>query len=831
MLKFYTNVFREKSNIFVRGRDVNGLREQKIVKYQPYLFIASPKPSKYKNIQGQQIGRVDFDSIYEARKFVEKYEDVKHFSVYGYQRYEYNYIHDNFKNIDFDSKLINVGYLDIEVLSREGFPHADKAEHEVTVISINKNGKTYVFSTKPYTAKKPNVTFFFCKSEKEMLAKFLILWEKLDLDIISGWNIDGFDIPYMINRITNVLSYDDACKLSPWRKLKSRTSRDNYGNDFVSWTICGISALDYLPVYKKFALSKRDGYSLNNICYIELQETKIDYSEQDSLTALWDNDPEKYIDYNIQDTELVSRLEAKLKYIERAIVVAYDAKVNYEDTLGAVLLWEVIIMNYLMQRNIAMPLQKFSGMKSRILGAYVKPPLVGMFNWVVSFDLTSLYPHIIMGNNISPETFVEKTVDHLTIDDMVEGKFYTNEYSEKNVCVTGNNCLYRTDVEGFLAAVVSEQFNQRNIYKKKMLELKKLYEQTKDESLKEQIIKLDNYQYGKKITMNSAYGALANNFFIFYNLNNAEAVTYTGQVVIRWAERKINEFLNIKFKSPGIDYVVASDTDSLYLNLEKFVTSTGLENKNDIINSLDKFCEEVLTPKFKEFFDELTSKMNCPKNALHMKREGINEKAFWRAKKNYATWMWDNEGVRYDAPVLKVIGMEAVKSSTPEICRKKFSEAVLLAFTQGEKAVKQLITDFREEYFKLPIYDIARPIAVNDFSKYLGTGSNTLYNHGAPINVKAAIVYNNAIKENKLTNKYKFIFDGDKIKYLQLKKFNPIGDDVIGAPDGNFPAELNLDQYVDKNLMFEKTFEEPVKTILIAAGWDSENRSTLEGFF
>lgn len=830
MLKYYTNVFREKGNIFVRGRDVNGKREQKVIKYKPYLFVPSPKPSPYRNIQGQNVAKMDFESIWEAQQFVKKYDDVKNFSIYGFQRFEYNWIHDNFgKGVDFDPEKINVGFFDMEVLSRQGFPTPEKADCEITVISINKNGKTYVFSTKPYTPKSDSVTFFFCKSEKELLGKFLILWEKLDLDIITGWNIDGFDIPYLINRIINVFSIEEASRLSPWRKIRSKTGKNEFGKEITEWIIYGISSLDYLPVYKKFSLSKRDSYTLNNICYIELKEKKIDYSEYESLTDLWDNNPEKYIDYNIADTELVTRLEAKLKYIERAVVVAYDAKINYEDTLGAVLLWEVMIMNYLMNRHVAMPIAKGGNVRTKIEGAYVKPPLKGLFKWAVSFDLTSLYPHIIIGNNISPDTFVGKAQRSISLEDMINGRFETAEYVEKSVSITGNNCLYRTDVEGFLAALMAEQFEQRTAYKKRMIELKKQFEETKDIRLKNEITKYDNYQYGKKISLNSAYGALANPWFIFYDLDNAEGVTYTGQVIIRWAERKINEFLNTKFETSGIDFVIASDTDSLYLNLELLVARSGLTETAYIINYIDKFCEEEITPAFTKIFTELTTKMNCRVNALHMKREGIFEKVIWRAKKNYATYLWDQEGVRYKEPALKIVGLESVRSSTPEICRRKFEQAVLLMFTEGEAAVHNFINEFREEYMQLPIYDIGRPIAVNDYTYYLQPDGN--YGPGSPINVKAAIIYNRYLKEKKLTDRYRICEDGDKIKYLMLKKFNPVGEDVIGAPDGKFPIELNIEEYVDKELMFEKTFLDPVKTMLASAGWDTENRSTLKDFF
>lgn len=826
MLEFYTNIFREKGNLFVRGYDHNGLRENKVVKYKPYLFVPSPKETEFKNLNNQNLAKIDFENIYEAQQFIKKYKDVANFSLFGFDRFEYSFISDNFKKINYDYAKISTVYLDIEVVCREGFPSPDKADHEISVISIRKNNKIYVFATKQFNNKNSDVVFFYCKNEEELLTKFLTVWEKLDVDIITGWNIEGFDIPYLINRITKLFSFDIAVKLSPWRKITSKI-KNLYNKEIVYFNIHGISILDYLPVYKKFCPQKRDSYSLNNICYIELEEKKIDYSDFESLNDLWDKDSQKYIEYNIHDTNLVYKLENKLKYIERSVAVSYDAKVNFNDALTSVLLWEVIIMNFLKKKNIVVPLKSSHFSKESIEGAYVKPPQIKLFDWVVSFDLTSLYPHIIMGWNISPETVAGKVL--ITIDDILNENFNKQMLKDKNVCLAGNGCLYDISKIGHFSSLMEEQFNQRTQYKKKMLSISKEYEETKNEDLKNEITKYDNYQYGKKIQINSAYGAIANNYFKFYSKDNAEAITYTGQVIIKWVEIKINQFLNKYFKSNNIDYVIASDTDSLYLNLNEYVSTLNKTNKNEILESLDKFSEEVLTKQFNKIFNELTEILNCPKNKLHMKRESIAEKAIWRAKKNYAAYIWDNEGVRYTKPKLKIMGMEAVRSSTPEVCRKKFKEIVELMFTEGEEKVQEEVLKFEHEYLKLPLYDIARSTSVNDYSSY--EDGNDGYIKGAGINIKAAILYNTMIDKLKLTNKYRYIKDGDKIKYLDLVKLNPIGDDVIGAPDGNFPQEFNIEPYIDKHYMFEKTFLNPIQSLLASAGWNSKKQNNLNSFF
>ena len=828
-MQFYTSVVRNRNSLFVRGKDEYGRRATKVINYKPYLFVPSPKEEKYKNLKGQSVARMDFESMWEAGQFLKKYEGVSNFSVFGFNKFEYSYLSDTFKNLKYDISKVNVGYLDIEVHSETGFPKPEYANHEVVVISIMRGKQIIVLATKSYENTDPNVRFIKCRDEAHLLSAFLEVWERLDLDVISGWHIEGFDLLYLINRIPKVLSETDVQRLSPWRRVRVR-SRKVGGRDYHDVTIEGIAILDYLTVYKKFTPQQRDSYTLNNIAYIELKEKKLDYSEYESLAELWNKDPQKYIAYNIQDTRLVSRLEDVLKYLELAITVAYDAKVNYEDALGSVLLWEVIILNYLTAHNLVMPIGRSTKASRSIEGGHVKEPIIGLHEWVVGFDLTSLYPHIIMGWNISPEKFRGYSKFRKSLDEFIRGDIPTAYLKSIDCTLSGNNCLYERGEKGFLAALMETQFNLRDQYKKQMKHAKEEYAKTKDESWKNEISKYHNFQWAKKIQINSAYGAVANEWFIFYDADNAEAVTITGQIIIQWAERKINKFLNEYFKTKNHDYVIASDTDSLYINLKCLAAASGLTDKTDIIDYLDKFAEEVINPEFKRIFSELTDGFNCNYNALHMKREKIAEKAIWRAKKNYAMYVWDDEGIRNDKPEMKIMGMESVRSSTPEVCRNRIKEAIAIMFDEGESALHRYIDTFREEYMQLPIYDIARPTSVKDYTKWKA-GGPVPYKSGAPMHVKAAIHYNRMIKEAALDDKYPLINDGDKIKFLNLVKFNPVGDKVFGAPDGNFPKELDIEKYVDKAAMFEQSFVDPVKSLLEAAGWATEVHDNLEGFF
>jgi len=476
-MKFYTNIFKQKNKLFLRGFDRFGKRESKVINYQPTLYVPSPKDSEFKTLAGKSVSPMKFDSIYEANQFLNKYKDVAGFSIFGYTGYEYVFLSEEFKNLDPDVSKISIGYIDIEVNSTEGFPLATEAKHEVTAITIIKNNKVYILSTKPYKTLQDDEVFFLCKSELDLLGKFIILWEKLDLDVITGWYIEGFDIPYLINRITNTLGHEQASRLSPWRRIYSRESVDDFGNTMVYHTIQGIAILDYKDLYKKFTQNERDSYSLDNIAKTELGEEKLDYSEYSSLAEMWEKNPQKYIHYNIHDTRLVAKLERKMRFLELVFAIAYDAKVNFQDAMGSVLLWEVISMNYLSKQNIVMPVKSSPGVRTRIEGAYVKPPIVGLHDWIVSFDLTSLYPHIIIAWNISPETFNGKG-PQFTIDEILTN---TNASFSGEHAITANSLKYSKKTQGFLGALMESQFEARNKYKKKMIDLKKKRQQIEEE--------------------------------------------------------------------------------------------------------------------------------------------------------------------------------------------------------------------------------------------------------------------------------------------------------------------------------------------------------------
>ena len=358
------------------------------------------------------------------------------------------------------------------------------------------------------------------------------------------------------------------------------------------------------------------------------------------------------------------------------------------------------------------------------------------------------------------------------------------------------------------------------------VQLKRLHEQTiKD------ITKYNNFQMAKKIALNSAYGAVGNQYFRYYKLANAEAITLSGQVSIRWIENKVNGYLNKLLKTDEVDYVVASDTDSIYINFGPIVDqffSHKVDDKAKVVTILDQICQDKLEPFIEKSYEELASYVNAYDQKMQMKRENIADRGIWTAKKRYILNVWDSEGVRYEEPKLKIMGIEAVKSSTPAPCRQMIKDALKLIMSGSEQDVQMFIEDSRKKFRTLPPEEISFPRSASDVVKY--RAHSTIYAKGTPIHIRGALLYNHYVKQHKLTNKYSFIQNGDKIKFCYLKKPNIIRENIISFIQ-DFPHEIGLDKYIDYDLQFEKAFLEPLKTILEAIGWNVEKTVNLESFF
>ncbi len=828
-MKFYSNVFLTGDKILYVGYE-DGQRVQYEQNFSPVLFAQCNKKTEYKTLEGSYAQKLEFDSVKDARQFIDEYKQVENFKIYGNDRFLYQYISTEFpeERIEYDATQLKIYTIDIETSSENGFPNVGETAEEILCLTIKDftSKKLIVWGTREYQHSRSDVEYRVFWKEEEMLKDFLAWWAENTPDILTGWNVKLFDVPYICRRIERILSSKYMKSLSPWNKVYEKEVEIKGRNQFV-YDVIGVSVLDYLDLYQKFTYTNQESYRLDHIANVELGEKKLDHSEFETFKDFYTQDWQKFVTYNIHDVELVDRLEDKMKLIDLAVNLAYDAKVNFEDVYYQVRMWDSIIYNYLTPKGIVVPPNERNDKDAKYAGAYVKEPVPGLYEWVVSFDLNSLYPHLIMQYNISPETLLPTKHPSATVDRILQQQISIDgEY-----CVCANGAQYRKDVRGFLPELMEKIYNERKIYKKKMLQAKQENEKNPSPQLVKDISKFNNIQMARKIQLNSAYGAIGNQYFRYYKLANAEAITLSGQVSIRWIENKMNGYLNTLLKTEDVDYVIASDTDSIYLNLGPLVTkffSNRVGDKAAVVSILNKVCEEKLEPFIQSSYEELAAFVSAYDQKMIMKRENIADKGIWTAKKRYILNVWDSEGVRYAEPKLKMMGIEAVKSSTPAPCRTKIKEALNIIMTKTEEDVIRFIDNFKEEFFSMPPEDIAFPRSVNGLTKW--SDPVTLYKKSCPIHVRGALLYNFQLKKRKLTHKYPLIQEGEKIKFCYLQKPNTVGENVISFIS-NFPTEINIHKNVDYKLQFEKSFLYPLKIILDAIGWKTEKEVNLEFLF
>ena len=830
-MKFYKNVEQVGNKILVRAHE-NGTDVQYREDFKPSLFVSSNKEvTDYKSLDGRPLRRVMPGSIADCRNFVQQYADIDEFEIHGNTRYLYQYINEKYPGdeIKFDSSLIRVFTIDIETAAENGFPDIQSADQEILLISLRDSftNRITVWGSKAFKNEDRQVDYIHCDDETKLLHSFLGWWQENFPDVITGWNVQLFDIPYICRRMTRMLGDKYTKMLSPWKMVSDREIYIK-GRKQIAYDIPGISCLDYLELYKKFTYTNQESYRLDHIAFVELEQKKLDHSEFDTFKEFYTNDWHKFVEYNIHDVRLVDRLDDKMKLLELAFTMAYDAKVNFEDVYSQVRMWDAIIYNYLEKQKIAIPPKQNSHKDAQYAGAYVKEPIPGMYDWVVSFDLNSLYPHLIMQYNLSPETLLPRR-SSVNVDMLLDKDFDTSDLAGETLCANGTH--YTTKEQGFLPKLMEKIYQDRTIYKKEMLAAKQQYEQTPTIELKKEIARCNNIQMARKIQLNSAYGAIGNEHFRYYKLEIAEAITLSGQLSIRWIEKKMNEYLNKLLSTKKEDYVIASDTDSIYLNLGPLVNKffgAKSGDKTAIVGILDKICQEKLEPFIECSYQELSDYLAAYDQKMKMKRENIAERGIWTAKKRYILNVWDSEGVRYSEPKMKIMGLETARSSTPAYFRDKLYQAFKIIITKTNDDIIEFIDEIKVDTREQNYLDIAFPRGVNGLDKY--RNGTDIYAKGTPIHVRGALLYNHYVRRNKVENKYPVIQEGEKIKFLYLKTPNPIGENVISFFQ-QLPKEFNLEKYVDYQRQFEKSFFDPLKNVLESIGWQSEKRGNLMSFF
>ena len=826
---FYTNVIEYKGKLLIRGVN-NGQSYLSRINYSPKLYLPTKEQSKFKTLDGTNLKPKQFDTISKAKHFYSEYSTIPEYKIFGMNRYNYQFIGDEYKDeIRWNKDYIKIFTLDIETECEHGFPDIDTAKETIICITVknHSNKQILTWGTGDFISKKTNVTYVKCQNEKHMLLEFLKFWCKNHPDIVTGWNVKFFDIPYIMNRMRFIFDNDTINKMSPWNYVNADRIKLGKKNQQY-WNILGVSVLDYFDLYKKFTYVRQESYRLNYIAKVELGESKLE-NPYETFKDFYTKDYQKFVEYNIQDVELVDKLEDKMKLIELCLTMAYEAKVNYTDVYSQVRCWDTIIYNHLLKKNIIIPPREDHDKDTQYEGAYVKDPQLGLHNWIVSFDLNSLYPHLIMQYNLSPETLVGVQPKNMGVENYLNEKFNLQWAKDKNVTVAPNGSMYRRDKQGFLPELMEKMYGDRVVFKKKTIEAKKEFQKTKDPIYKNEISRCNNIQMAKKIALNSAYGAIGNQYFRYFDVRIAEAITLGGQLSIRWVERDVNKFMNKLLNTDNVNYVVASDTDSIYLKLDKLVEKVCKDKSpQQITDFINKAAEDKIQKVIDDSFNNLAKYVNAYQQKMIMKREAIANKAIWVAKKRYMMNVFDEEGIRFDIPKLKIMGVEAVKSSTPEVCRGKIKDAIRVIMNDSEDALIKFVADFKEVFKTLSPEEVAFPRSCNYIDKYVDP--NSIYKKGTPIHVKGALIYNHHILKNKLQRKYPLIKDGDKIKFLMLRQPNTVKDTVISFAT-KIPYEFDLHKYVDYETQFTKTFTDPLRFVLDSIGWKLEREATLESFF
>ena len=817
---FYTSIERLGNSLLYRGYDDEGKKISHRIKYKPTLYLKSKKPvTDWKALDETPVEPLQFGSMSEVKEFQKSYKGVPDFCLYGNTRHIPAFIQNQFPNeIVYNRNMVDVASLDIETAYGDGFPEVDNPVNQILTIAYksSKDDTYRVWGMKPYdeaitALKHLKIEYRQFTEESSMLSAFIDYWAEPDNtpDIITGWNTRFFDIPYMVARMAFLLGEEKVRNLSPWRKIE-RKEIFVKGRQQIAFDIMGIQHLDYMELFKKFAYTygNQESYSLNHISSVVLGEKKLDYSEVGTLRDLYDADFQMFVDYNIKDVELIERMEEKLGLITLVLTMAYLGGVNYQDTLGTTAIWDSIIFRRLARSKVAI-LPAVDHAAQQFPGGYVKEPHVGMHDWVMSFDLNSLYPNLIVQYNMSPETLIGVT--------------------DADGAKASNGAVFRKDKKGIIPEIVEELYAKRVNIKGDMLTAKHKLETISKRQRKEyqqtssQVARLETLQTAIKILLNSLYGAMGNKYFRYFDIRIAAGITLTGQEVIKYAETKVNTFLN-DFIGEEKDRVIAMDTDSLYVGVSDLIEKF---KPNNPVSFLDEFGSKAIEPMLDKAFEEFAIASNAFTNRMVMKREAIADRGIWTAKKRYILNVHNNEGVQYAEPKIKIMGLESVKSSTPMPCRDAMRNLFKVIVTGDEGKTQEAIALFKEHFKTLSPDQIAFPRGVTDVAGY--ADNQLIYRKGTPIHCRGALLYNHYTKAKGLDKKYQLIQNGDKIKFIYLLVPNVIQENVVAFPD-YLPDELELHKYIDYNLQFQKTFIDPMDIILNAIGWSAEPRADLQQF-
>ena len=760
---------------------------------------------------------------------------------------------DRYEDSDEPSKEHKELFFDIEVEVTDGFPEPSKANNKVTSIAMytkyDEKYRVYVLGEGQDNI-KDEVDIRFYSTESQLLQEFLKYWIDVKPTVVTGWNTNGFDIPYLYNRLSKVLGEEFANALSPIQIVKYNPNKKMY-------RIAGVSSLDYLDLYRKFTYTQQSSYRLDHIGTIEVGLGKVEY--EGTLDDLYKNDIDKFIEYNLNDVEIVKALDQKFKLLDLARAVSHLGRIPYEEVYFSSRYIEGAMLVYLRSLSLVAPSKgadvTYDGSEGRFAGAYVKAPIPGRYDWVFDLDLTSMYPSIIMSLNMSPETKIGK-INGWDAEEFIKGidKHYTvnkgkkvirtftsgelkDFFNKNNVSISSNGVLYDLSKKGVIPAILEKWFNERVEYRK----LAKKYGQEGNDELHGYF---DRRQLVQKILLNSLYGVLGLTVFRFYDIDNAEGTTTTGQKLIQFTEKIANSYYN-KILKDDKDYCIYTDTDSVFYSALPLV-------KNRIPNADvtdDKFMTEQILDIASEVQDYINKSydyfsnnfLNIRSNhRFEIKQELIAKSAFWVTKKRYGQWIINDAGLEVEK--LDVKGLDIVRSSFPPAFRDFMTKVLkaILAKVPKEK-IDEFILNFKKNLENEELDKIALPTGVKGMTKYVdkskgGFDSKTMFTSmkkGSPVHTKASVIYNDLLKHFKTTN-HEPISNGNKVRWVYLKT-NPYNIDGLAYKGYDDPKQIIdfINQYVDRDKLFDKALSKKIKMFYDAMSWDMpvEKKNTIEKFF
>jgi len=836
----YQNIWTEKRG----GNQVEVHLWDDVAGYQNFIFknyaYVKDGGGQYQSIYGDKLKKVTYwteedfttgrvfesDIPLDTRVLIDRYPDSDDIST--------------------DHRIL---YYDIEVEVTDGFPEPTKADNKITSIAFqtSHDGKSYVYILgNRKDEQKSGALVRFFKNEADLLQEFLRFWLDVKPTIISGWNIDQFDTPYLYNRITKVFNEDFANALSPIQQVRYNQNKKKY-------RIAGVSSLDYIELYRKFTYVQRSSYRLDVIGQIEVNMGKVEY--EGTLDQLLENDIDKFIEYNLVDVKIVVALEEKLKLIDLARSVAHLGRIPYEEVYFSSRYIEGAMLTYLRKLDLVAPSKRhdasYDDSAGRFSGAYVKDPNPGRYEWVYDLDLTSMYPSTIMTLNISPETKIGKLAgwdaEQFIREEQKEYSFYRGKkkirtfstgelkdfFNKNEVSVASNGVVYDKSKRGIIPAILEKWFDERVEYKN----LSKKYGKEGDDKLHQYF---DRRQYVQKILLNSFYGVLGLTVFRFYDIDNAEATTTTGVKLIQFTEKVTNSYYN-KILGTDKDYCIYTDTDSVFYSalplVEKRYPDADVKDDKFMTEQILNIASEVqdyINKSYVYFAKKFTNIEG--EHRFDIKQEVIAKSAFWVTKKRYGQWIINDGGLECEK--LDVKGLDIVRSSFPPAFRD-FMTKVLKAILHNidKDRIDEFILDFKKSLEKHELDTIALPSGVKGVKKYKGAKSKkNIFSDtksGTPAHVKASLAYNDLLVHFKATH-LEPIRNASKIKWVYLKN-NPLQLDALAYKGYDDPKEVMdfIVQYIDRDKIFDRALSKKIQMFYDALTWDMpvDKANSIERFF